>query len=509
MTASLGLVVPLYNEVERFSEYGELIVGFVERQPAGGDLVFVDDGSDDGTDVLVEELIDRTGFPRVRLLRRPHRGKGAAVAAGLRAVRGDYRGFCDIDLSTPLDQLELILGAATRAKVLAVGSRDLATSRLLRPQGRVREMLGRTYNRVLQLLIVPGVVDTQCGAKIAAREVWDAILPHCSEEGYAWDAEAIAVALALRIPVQEVPIDWRHDDRSKVRIVRDGAAMVQAIARIRRTVRSIPQPSRPTVESGVFGAENAKLLGSADTEHWWFRSKAAFGATALRRTGGGGGATGWLVDSGGGSGGVTARLGWGVERAFLVEGNAALVRQAHDTHGLRGARARVDAVPLEDGSAEVVCLLDVIEHLDDPAPALREAARVLVPGGRLMITVPAHPWLWSAADEVLGHVRRYTRSALRTQLEATGFEVVLLTHVFSWLVPPVWLKRLVTAGGGAELGLDQASPVIDAAAVMLTGLERSVVGRVSLPFGTSVLCVARALGETPVDRRPRTSRSSR
>lgn len=497
MTQSLGLVVPLYNEVERLPEFGSLLVAFVENLPVGSELVFVDDGSDDGTDRLVQELVDGTGSERVRLLRRPHRGKGAAVTAGLRAARGDYRGFCDVDLSTPLDQLEVVLNVATRANLLAVGSRDLAASRLIRSEGRVRELLGRTYNRLLQFSLVSGVVDTQCGAKIAAGKVWDSILPHCSEDGYAWDAEIIAVALALRIPVQEVAIDWRHDERSKVHLVSDGIAMLRAVPRIRRTVRTLPRPRPATIAGGVFDDENAKLLSSADANHWWFRSKAAFVATALRRTGGPGSARGWLVDAGGGSGGVTARLGWRTERALLVEGSAALLHEAHGCRGLLGIRAHVDNIPVEDGSAEVVCLLDVIEHLDDPLPALREAARALEPGGRLVVNVPAHPWLWSAADEALGHARRYTRSMLRTELEAAGFEADLLTHVFSWLVLPVWLKRHVASSGDAELGVDQDSSALDTAAIILTRLERSVVGRLPLPFGTSVLCVARAVSDVP------------
>jgi SAM-dependent methyltransferase len=230
---------------------------------------------------------------------------------------------------------------------------------------------------------------------------------------------------------------------------------------------------------------------ASDRDHWWFRSKAAFIATALRRTTGERNRRGWLVDAGAGAGGVTALLGWPPERIAVVEGNEALVRRARVAHGLAGVRAEVGGLPIATGSADVVCLLDVIEHLGDPLPALREAARVLAPDGRLVVNVPAHRWLWSAADESLGHERRYTRRSLRTELSAAGFEPILLSHVFSWLVLPVLLARRVARGGQAELGLDRTSLVIDRAAMVLTLVERELLGRVAGPLGTSILCVAR------------------
>ena len=231
---SLALVVPVYNEEVRVPEFAPALVEFVDRLPSGSEIVFVDDGSTDATVAQLEKVIVRNAGDAVRLLERPHRGKGAAVTAGLAGSSAAYAGFCDLDLSTPLDDLERVYHAATRAEVLATGSRDLATSTLVRRETRTREFLGRAYNRLLQATVAPGIVDTQCGAKVAARSVWDQILPFCGEVGYAWDAEAIAIALAVGVPVQEVPIAWRHDDRSKVRVLPDGSAMVLATRRIRQ-----------------------------------------------------------------------------------------------------------------------------------------------------------------------------------------------------------------------------------------------------------------------------------
>ncbi|HSO95255.1 MAG TPA: glycosyltransferase [Acidimicrobiia bacterium] len=489
--ACFGLVVPLYNEAPRFDEFGHQLVGFIAAQPAGSELIFVDDGSDDATARLVDELIAQHPRQAVSILRRPHVGKGAAVAAGLAAVTSPWAAFCDVDLSTPLDQLARVVHAAQRADVLSVGSRDLAGSTLVRPEGPVREALGRAYNRLLQATITPGVVDTQCGAKAASRRVWDAILPEGRETGYAWDAEAIALARARGIPVLEVPIEWRHDDRSKVNVGRDGAAMVVAIPRIWRNARRVHALGVRPAAGEVFDQANADMLREADSEHWWFRSKAALVATAIRRVARPAARSGWLADVGAGSGGVTARLGWDPGRLMVIEGNEVLVHEAHRRHGLHGLRAHVDEVPLGDDSVDVVCLLDVLEHLADPVAALREATRVLRPEGRVVINVPAHEWLWSDADEFLGHVRRYTRRALHSELVVAGLEPRLVTHVFSWLVPPVWVKRRASKSAGPELGLDQTSPLIDRVAMVLTLVERQLVGRVTVPVGTSILAVAR------------------
>lgn len=503
----LGLVVPVFNEVTRVNDYGKQLLDFAAELPSGSELLFVDDGSADDTAERISELLSERPEVPARLMRRRHAGKGAAVAAGLRPLRTPLVGFCDVDLSTPLEDLDSITRAAARAGALAIGSRGLATSRLVRAEGPVRESLGRAYNRLLQAVVTPGVVDTQCGAKVAPRAVWDVLLPHCREVGYAWDAEVVAVAQALGIAVVEVPVNWRHDERSKVKVGRDGIAMVLATPRVWRSARRAGASRSPNAEpvssspilvtprtappaQEVFDDTNAAWLAEADRSHWWFRSKAALVATALRHTAPPRDERGWLIDIGGGAGGVTALLGWPPDRVAVLEGNHALAIQARQSHGLVALRTLVDHVPLANGAAEVVCLLDVIEHLHDPSAALREAGRVLAPDGRLVVTVPAYAWLWSAADEQLGHLRRYTRPALAAELAASGFAPVLLTHVFSWLVPPVFLTRKLLRSGSPELGLDKTSFALDTTAMALTCAERQLLGRVRLPFGTSILCVA-------------------
>jgi dolichyl-phosphate beta-glucosyltransferase len=504
----LGLVVPVYDETERLTDYTKLLVDFVAERCAG-ELVFVDDGSTDGTpDELDQVIADLPGAP-ARVLRMPHAGKGAAVTAGLRALDTPLLGFCDLDLATPLEDVERIATAAVRADALAIGSRDLTTSTLVKGEGPVRATLGRAYNRLLQATVTPGVVDTQCGAKVAPRAVWEAVLAHCREVGFAWDAEVVAVALALGIKVVEVPVNWCHDDRSKVRLGRDGTAMVAATPLIWRSARRaagsrsgwpMSSPAQRVAAASMastvdhttemFDDANASVLAAFDGSHWWYRSKAALAATALRRTETDRPERGWLIDIGGGSCGVTALLGWPPDRVVVIKGNLQLATQARRRHRLTSLQSSVDRVPLADRSAEIVCLLDVIEHLDDPVAALRESARLLAPDGRLVVNVPAHQWLWSTHDEELGHRRRYTRATLGAELSRAGLQPLMLTHVFSWLVPPTVVFRRLLGRGSVKSGHEHSSFAVDRPALVLTFAERSLLGRVALAFGTSVHCVA-------------------
>lgn len=523
---SLSLVVPVYNEEDRFAERAEELADFVRGFPIGSELLVVDDGSTDQTAEVVEAFLAGVPDLRAKLLRRSHRGKGSAVRAGLEAATAEYAGFCDVDLSTPPDQLELILEVACAGAVLAIGSRQAAASRLLKRQHPVREWLGKSYNGLVQLTLTPGIADTQCGAKLAETALWAQILPWSRENHLAWDVEIVAIARRLGIEVREIAVEWTNDERSRVRLGRDGVAMVAAVPRILRTVRAVqpgqaaphrgagavgsaaatPVASGPSRvgapgRGGVFDDRQAASLAESDTRHWWFRSKGAFVSAAIRHHVPQRHRGGFLADVGAGAGGVSALLGWSPRRLVAIDGSEGLVHSAVERHRLLATVGLGDRLPLREGSVSIVTLLDVIEHLPEQDHVLREVSRVLRPDGYLVVTVPAHRWLWSDADELLGHVRRYTRSLLRAHLAEAGFRPVHLSHVFGWLVGPVWLRRRLSTTGEAQLGLDVQAPLLDRLAMVLTQLESALTRMLSSPFGTSIICVAVKAGDpSPADR---------
>lgn len=145
---------------------------------------------------------------------------------------------------------------------------------------------------------------------------------------------------------------------------------------------------------------------------------------------------------------------------------------------------------------DVVCALDVLEHISEDESALREMGSALLPGGGFLLTVPHHPGLWSSSDVKFGHVRRYARGGVRRLFRAAGFEVLMMTAFVSLLLPALWASR---AGESRRAGSDglaglTPSPLLNAAAGFAMDAERVLIrAGLRFPFGGSLLVAARRI----------------
>jgi 2-polyprenyl-3-methyl-5-hydroxy-6-metoxy-1,4-benzoquinol methylase len=150
---------------------------------------------------------------------------------------------------------------------------------------------------------------------------------------------------------------------------------------------------------------------------------------------------------------------------------------------------------------DVVTLFDVLEHVEDEAGFLAWIRALTVPGGRLVLTVPANPWLWSRHDELNHHRRRYTRRTLVRALESAGFRVERATHFNFWLFPLAVASRLLDARKG-RAGVDPARDAEEILAPLRIGAlngplaalfasEAGLVRSIGLPWGVSLGAVAR------------------
>jgi SAM-dependent methyltransferase len=146
---------------------------------------------------------------------------------------------------------------------------------------------------------------------------------------------------------------------------------------------------------------------------------------------------------------------------------------------------------VEPGWPDVVLLLDVLEHLDDDAAALREARALLRPGGALVITVPAYQWLWSDHDVLLQHRRRYTLRRLRARVTAAGLSISHASYFNTLLLPAIAAVRAWKRSRGGGHDLVRPSELVNATLARVFSLEAPLASRLSLPCGTSIMLVAR------------------
>ncbi len=238
----------------------------------------------------------------------------------------------------------------------------------------------------------------------------------------------------------------------------------------------------------------------AEDHHWWFASRTLVINTLMHQVMPQ--VTGLkLLDVGCGAGNMIHHLSkYGKVKGLEVD--ARPVRQAR----LRGYDVdqydAQDPFPFEDATYDVVTALDVIEHIDDDMPVLKESFRVLKPGGHIIVTVPAFMFLWSHNDVINAHKRRYTAAELELRLKQAGFKLKRLSYnnffVFPLAAPLIILRR----GNEPELAshhlqedeyqveMEPASPLANSVLTIVGKIEARLIKMLNLPFGTSLIAVA-------------------
>jgi SAM-dependent methyltransferase len=233
-------------------------------------------------------------------------------------------------------------------------------------------------------------------------------------------------------------------------------------------------------------------IAEVEESSYWFQHR----NRAIARLADQAGITGPVWDIGAGNGAVSAHVQRRGGHVVAVEPEA----EGAEVAAQRGVRpvivGRLEALHLPAASLAAVGVFDVIEHLAEPNALLAEVARVLAPGGILLVTVPAYRWLWSGADVEAGHHRRYTRRSLDTEVSCHGLNRVYSRYLFHSLVPAVLIGRVAPwrlgrdQGPTLERSVAQLRPhhrLIAATAGAVLACERVLDARWPLPFGTTVL----------------------
>jgi SAM-dependent methyltransferase len=242
-----------------------------------------------------------------------------------------------------------------------------------------------------------------------------------------------------------------------------------------------------------------EALARMEQEHFWWRARRELILDVLRRRVPDLGERA-LFDIGCGSGGLLHFLAVsGVPVAGACDAyreSLQIVRRRLEVPLVLADAGRLP--PLGEG-LRLVSLFDVLEHVDDDVALLRWIETVLLPGGFLILTVPAHPFLFDEMDEIAHHRRRYRRRELREKLQAAGLEVIVLSHFMAPLLPLMVLVRALGRAFAARThtALERRTfearviPVVNDLMLALLRSERFWMRRTSIPFGTSLLALAR------------------
>ena len=493
MNVERTLIIPMFDEAARIEASLQALALSPLHAPET-EILLVDDGSSDGTAEIAARVADELGL-HARVIRLPeNRGKGAAVQAGVAEATGKAVAFVDADLSAPPDAVVLCF------EMIEAGKGDVIVTTRVHPEAIITEAPpmtrrygGKIFNGLLRALGLTTMSDTQCGLKAFTAEAASELFAELAVQRFAFDVEVLQRATLAKLDVVELPIEWHHVEASRVRPLRDGARMAFDAVRIRRAL------SKPKRAAGA-GADPAHsmdedrfpVMARLERDHWWFGAKRRLVVEELAKLGVTRGAA---LDVGCGTGAMVSELrDAGLGPCVGTDLSEGALQLAATTHGDGWGVARAEALPFPDDSFACLTSLDVIEHLDSDVEGLREYRRVLSPDGVLVVAVPAYQWAWSDHDVALGHRRRYTAPMLRASLEAAGFDVVRVSYFHSWLVPPAFVLRRTPLRALVRGSAEEASfvsPTMNRVLATVVAIERRVLNRVDVPFGLSVLAVAR------------------
>ncbi len=231
--AARALVVPVFNEAPRVGR----CVGELSREldASKWSLVFVDDGSTDQTILLLGDALAASCLRSEVIELGTHRGKGAALRAGMLATDASTVGFVDADLSTPVGEIERCFAIAETGEAdVVIATRARPASVIVERQSLARELAGKSFNLWVRGLGLTSMPDTQCGLKVFDGSIARALFEPLVTEGFAFDVEVLARARRLGARIVEVPVEWRHVVPSRVHPLRDGGRMAFDALRIRR-----------------------------------------------------------------------------------------------------------------------------------------------------------------------------------------------------------------------------------------------------------------------------------
>jgi dolichyl-phosphate beta-glucosyltransferase len=229
---ALSLILPAFNEERRIGKSLEQIFRFCNAQGLSFEVLVIDDGSTDETVSFVRQRF--RDHPELQILQQPaRRGKGAAVQRGMQQARGEHVFFSDADLSVPIETVLSFIVELQGNCDIAIGSRRAPGARIEVHQPFLRECLGRIFTSLSNVLLGARYFDVTCGFKGFKRDVAHDLARRQRLHNWSFDSELLFIARLKGYRVSEIPVSWRNEQGTKVRVWKDALVSFLGLLQIR------------------------------------------------------------------------------------------------------------------------------------------------------------------------------------------------------------------------------------------------------------------------------------
>jgi dolichyl-phosphate beta-glucosyltransferase len=230
----LSIVLPVHNEENRLPRTLEQVDCFISNQSYQSEVLIVENGSADRSLELAREFC--ATHSAFSVYHEDARGKGLAVRSGMLKARGEYRIFCDVDFSMPVEEIVRFLPPNQADIDVVIGSRE-APGAVRFNEPAYRHFIGRIFNSMVRIAVLPGIQDSQCGFKLFSARCAQDVFNKQTLTGMSFDVEVLFAARRSGYKIAEIPVPWYFNPDSRVRLVDDSLRMAVDLLIIRRNDR--------------------------------------------------------------------------------------------------------------------------------------------------------------------------------------------------------------------------------------------------------------------------------